>query len=160
MATITATATFTVNGAFLQEIKEASSELWQLLARVRRLCHWPISTQASAKLLVDTLRQLLDELGTYFTLEEAYGYFEDPLSVAPQVSRRAHDLRNQHRRLYSEFGSIVDQAEQYLYDRRLSNLTTFTASRFDAFYQQFQDHEASEGELILQVYCHHVGAGG
>jgi hypothetical protein len=158
MATVTATATLTVNGAFLQEIKEASGELWQLLARVRRLCHWPISTRASAKLLVESLRQLLDEIGTYFTLEEAYGYFDDPLHVTPPLSRRAHDLRNQHRRLYRELGDIVEQAEQYLYDRKLSNLTTFTASRFDTFYQQFQDHEASEGELILQVYCHHVGA--
>src|SRR5262245_61954266 len=96
MTVITTTGTVTVNAAFLQEIKEVNQELWSLLADLRHRCQRPIAP-GHCRLLIDKLCQLRDQLALHFSLEEAYGYFEDPVEVAPQLSRQAEMLRSEHR---------------------------------------------------------------
>src|SRR5687767_2315396 len=98
----TATSTVTVNAAFLQEIKEVNQELWQLLAELHHRCIRPISP-GQCKTLIDRLSELRDNLALHFALEEAYGYFEDPVHVAPQLSNRVEALRAEHKTLYCEF---------------------------------------------------------
>jgi hypothetical protein len=88
MAVSTLTSTVTVNAAFLQEIKEVNHELWQLLADLRHRCQRPMAP-GSCRSLVEKLCQLRDQLALHFALEEAYGYFEDPVDVAPQLCRHA-----------------------------------------------------------------------
>ena len=91
MAVSISTTTVTVNAAFLQEIKEVNHELWQLLADLRHRCQRPIAP-GTCRVLVDKLCELRDQLALHFALEEAYGYFEDPVDVAPQLCRQADAL--------------------------------------------------------------------
>src|SRR6187401_724617 len=107
-ATLARTATLTVNAAFLQEIKEVNQELWSLLADLRHRCQRPIAP-SHCRLLIDRLCQLRDQLALHFSLEEAYGYFDDPLDAAPQLGHRAEQLRGEHRDLYGDFCDVIER---------------------------------------------------
>jgi hypothetical protein len=74
--------------------------------------------------LADLLGRVRDQLAMHFALEEAYGYFEEPLSVAPRLSSQADALRNQHGDLYLAICELVDQAQRRAYHE--SNGTTAT----------------------------------
>src|SRR5436309_12290555 len=121
MAVITTTGTVTVNAAFLQEIKEVNSELWSLLGDLRHRCQRPIAP-GSSRQLIDTLSQLRDQLALHFSLEEAYGYFDDPVEVAPQLSREAERLRAEHKQLYTDLCHVVEKAERMFYDGQYAEL--------------------------------------
>jgi hypothetical protein len=98
-------------------------------------------------------------LALHFALEEAYGYFEDPVFVAPRLSERAATLRKDHRRLYLQISDLVDQVERLVYRGRLPAAWFRVQGRFEQFYEQLQTHEARENELILQAYDEDIGVG-
>ena len=79
------TSTVTINAAFLQEIKEVNSDMWDLLDSVKKLCSAPQHVEYQGRQVVEALAELRDKLAMHFALEEAYGYFNDPVSVAPQL---------------------------------------------------------------------------
>src|SRR5687768_9654604 len=107
MTVLTSTGTVTVNAAFLEEIKEVNQELWQLLGDLRHRCQRPVAP-GHCRLLIDKLCQLRDQLALHFALEEAYGYFENPVEVAPQLSRAAGRLLEEHKTLYLDFCDIAE----------------------------------------------------
>ena len=141
---ITSTLPITVNAAFLQEIKEDNLVLRQLLVEIRRAVAGPGPIRGQWKRFVELLGALRDHLAVYFALEETYGYLENPVSVAPSLSRSA-----QHERLYLEVGAIFEQAEQWLYQEALASPPRKTVRRFIAFCHQLREHEAREDDLIL-----------
>jgi hypothetical protein len=159
MGTATTTATVTVNAAFFQEIKDASSELWQLLARLRHAFSRPISPGVACRRYVEWLSELRDQLAVYFSLEEFYGYFEEPLAVAPHLCDRADALRNEHGDLYRELCDIIDSAEQLLYDGKYATLITQISQSFVDFDYRLKEHEAREADLILQMFDEDLGVG-
>src|SRR5262245_65898850 len=114
MSVVTSTGTVTVNAAFLQEIKEVNQELWTLLADLKHRCQRPIAP-GQCRLLIDKLCQLRDQLALHFSLEEAYGYFDDPVEVAPQFSRSAEQLRGDHKQIYVELRDLFERAAQTYY---------------------------------------------
>lgn len=144
-----ATTPVTINAAFMQEIKEGSEELWQLLREIRHLRSHPLSIRLHPRRSVMLLQQLQDQLGLYFTLEEYYGYFENPAVADSFLSEQASALRDQHQAMYLDICAIVDRAERLLDQRRLASLTHHIAIRVDAFYEQLQAHEAAEQNLLL-----------
>ncbi len=83
------TSTVTINAAFLQEIKEVNQDLWKLLDEVKHLCGDAHYVQLQGRLVVDRIGELRDQLAMHFALEEAYGYFDDPIRVAPRLSAAA-----------------------------------------------------------------------
>src|SRR6185295_2152678 len=111
----------TVNPAFLQEIKEVNQELWESFADLRHRCSRPLGP-GMCRHLVDWLSELRDQLALHFALEEAYGYFDEPLEVAPQLGEKAERLRGEHRDLYSEFSDLVDRAEKMFFAGQLAAL--------------------------------------
>lgn len=153
------TATITINAAFMQEIKEASDELWQLLRMVRHLCDQPISIRMHAKRTVDMLEQVVDQLALSFSLEGYYGYFEDPADVDPRLSERATKLRDEHEMMYLDMCGIVDRAERLLDQHRWASLTRHVALRFPAFYEQLKAHEAREEALMWEAFGDDIGVG-
>jgi len=155
----TTLSAITINVAFLQEIKEASEELWKLLGKIQELRARPISIHMHPRQVVDLLEQLQDQLALYFTLEEYYGYFEDPVEVDPRLSERAHALRMEHQTLYLEICAIVERAERLLDQRKLASLTRHIVLRFGAFNEQLRAHEAHEDELILESLEDDIGVG-
>ena len=154
-ATRSRTATpLTVNAAFMQEIKEASEELWLLMRKLRHLCSHPQTICLHPRVAVALLQQLQDEIGLYFTLEEYYGYFESPAFVDPELDAQASDLRAQHQAIYVDLCAIVDRAERLLDERQLDALTRHIAVRVDAFFEQLKAHERNEQELLRNLKEH------
>jgi hypothetical protein len=152
------TGTVTVNAAFLQEIKEVNQELWQLLADLHHRCIRPIAT-GQTKTLVDRLGELRDQMALHFALEEAYGYFEDPVEVAPRLARQAAALRDEHQTLYADLCKLVDRAERMFYDDQPAELALWISPQFLRFETALRSHEARETELIYDAYDSDIGVG-
>jgi hypothetical protein len=158
MSVVIQAGTVTVNAAFLQEIKEVNQELWSLLADLRHRCQRPIAP-AQCRLLIDNLCQLRDQLAMHFSLEEAYGYFEEPVHVAPQLGRQADQLRAEHKDLYLDFCDLVDRAERMFYDEQHAALALWLGPQFLEFDQRLRSHEERENELICEAYDADIGVG-
>ncbi len=158
MSVLTTTATVTVNPAFLQEIKEVNQELWQSLADLRKRCSRPIAT-GMCRHLVDWLSELRDQLALHFALEEAYGYFDEPLHVAPQLAEKADHLRSEHQELYSEFSDLVDRAERMFFAGQTAALAVWVGPRFLDFDHRLRSHEDRENELIYDAFDVDIGVG-
>lgn len=158
MSIATLTGTVTVNAAFLAEIKEVNQELWTLLTNLRHRCQRPIAP-GHCRLLIDKLCTLRDQLALHFALEEAYGYFEDPIDVAPRLSRQADLLRGEHKGLYLDFCELVDRAERMLYDEQHAALALWIGPEFLEFDVRLRSHEERENELIFAAYDDDIGVG-
>ena len=156
---IVSTATVTVNAAFLQEIKEVHQELWDLLDEVRHLTARPISLRSQCRKVVEMLSQLRDQLALHFALEEAYGYFDDPVAVAPRLCEAADSLRAEHGELYLLICELAEQAESWQRSGRLASLATHVSRDFQQFDRRLQIHEARENDLILAEYDDDIGVG-
>lgn len=158
MSVTTLTSTVTVNAAFLQEIKEVNQELWHLLAELRHRCQRPIAS-GMCRQIVDKLCELRDQLALHFALEEAYGYFDDPVDVAPQLCRRADALRSEHKGLYSDLSALVDRAERLFYDDQHAALALWVGPHFLEFDARLRKHEERENDLIFEAYDADIGVG-
>lgn len=157
MATVTSTVT--LNPAFLQEIKEDHQELWSLLNTLREILG-PLPTRhASPHTLVQLLNQLRDRVAMHFALEEAYGYFDDPLRVAPQLDEKAEALREQHSGLFCALLDIVDHAEGLLYHETSNGTLSKVSRAFRRFHESFKDHEDAETNLLLEALDEDIGVG-
>jgi predicted ATPase len=154
-----AVRTVTVNAAFLQEIKEDNHELRQLLAEVRAALTAPVGTHLPSRQLAELLARLRDQLAMHFALEEAYGYFEEPLTVAPRLGSQAEALRGQHRDLYLEICELVDRAQRRAYHEGNGNSLRSLAADFLGFGDKLQQHEARENELMAQAFDDDIGVG-
>jgi len=153
------TSTLTINAAFLQEIKEVNEDLWRLLEQCRELCWEEPGVRSSARQLPDILAQLRDQLAMHFALEEAYGYFEDPVSVAPHLNATAGKLRDEHSALYSAICAVLEFVEAEFYAGKLAEAAPQVVKQFRDFYERLQSHEAKENELIVKAYGDDIGVG-
>lgn len=156
---VTAQRTLTINAAFLQEIKEDNRELRNLLGESAALLSRPPGAAVEMRRVVGVLGKLRDQLAMHFSLEEAYGYFDDAIDVAPRLSRQAESLRSQHPRLFLALCELVDQAEQLLYHERGPLRIGDLASGFARFHRELQRHEAQEDALIVQIFNEEIGGG-
>lgn len=155
-----ATHTISINPAFLQEIKDDHHELRQLMHHTAAMLNRPTWMQVEHDRLVELITKLRDQLAMHFSLEEAYGYFEDAISSAPHLSKRAEHLRSQHFEIYSDFCRLVERAEQFLYHEAAPDTLADVAQGYRQFLAAFQDHERLESELILEASHDDIGAGG
>jgi hypothetical protein len=158
MTVVTLTGTVTVNPAFLQEIKEVNQELWTLLAGLRHRCLRPLAP-GQCHQLIDKLSLLRDQLALHFSLEEAYGYFEDPVEVAPQLGRQAEQLREEHKELYLDVCDLLERAERMYYDEQHAELALWIGPEFLELEQRLRQHEERENELIMDAYEGDIGVG-
>lgn len=159
MSTALPTRTVTINAAFLQEIKDVHQELWQLLGECRQFVRRPVSMSRQCAEFVEMLQELRDKVALHFALEDAYGYFEDPLDVPPRFAQRALDLRDEHGTLYVEISELADEGAQLLHERKLAELTTTLVNRFDEFCARFEAHESAEIDLIQSTFVVDIGEG-
>lgn len=159
MATLTHTATVTINPAFLQEIKEVNDELWSLLAKLRHACTRPIALSGNCRHFVNLLLELRDQLALHFALEEAYGYFDDPVDVSPRTAYEAEKLRAEHRRLYTHLSDLVERAETMLEEGHQAMLATSIPGQFILFDEALQNHEHRENLLLMTMLEEEIGTG-
>jgi hypothetical protein len=154
-----ATGTLTINAAFLQEIKEDNRRVHELLAEVEQWLQSHALSESSPRRLVDVLGQLRDQVALHFSLEEAYGYFEDAIHAAPQLSEKAAELRAQHSDLFVRLCQMVNDAERWLYRETPRDVRSSLIRQFGKFSQDFRRHESREADLVLEAFESDVGVG-
>ncbi len=153
----TTVRTVTLDSAFLREIKEDDCRLRSLLNHLRQhVVSRTLGLPDEVRLAV-LVKDLRDRLAFHFRLEEAYGYFEDPISVAPRLSERVEDLRVEHGEMLAEVTRIAEMMDE----RSCENST---ATELDAaeqmcreFLDRFELHETQENALIVQAFNEDIG---
>jgi hypothetical protein len=159
MAVTTITTTLTVNAAFLKEIKDVNQELWEQLQALRDHVKRRITTSHQARQCVDLIARLRDNVAMHFALEEACGYFEDPVYVAPWLNDRAQELRQQHPELYQRVCHLFELAERLMYRGRFGGMTNALLVDLEQFYADISAHESAEIDLVFQAYDEDIGVG-
>ena len=147
----------TVNAAFLKDIKDDNRDLKLLMDKIRplrtplptALNHWPE--------LIRLFADLRDQLAMHFSLEEAYGYFDDAIVTAPRLNVTAECLKGQHSALFQQICELADQALELPADSE-EHIAKFL-KRFDQFQAAFQKHEEAELALILDAMDDDIGVG-
>jgi len=157
MATVT-TATVALNPAFLQEIKEDHQDLWRLLCTMRNLAANEHFNTHVVRRWADLLADLRDRLAMHFALEEAYGYFEDAIDVAPRLSEAAIALRDQHRELYVACCDLADAADALAHRHHHAADCERIVEAFLAFEADLTRHERTENDLIQKAFTDEIGA--
>lgn len=155
--TMTATRNVTVNAAFLKEIKDDNLQLKALWDKIIPMVahhemvanHWPK--------LIELLSELRDQLALHFSLEEAYGYFDDAVDIAPRLSIASEALRAQHSTLFETCRNLAEEINEVDHDEP-EHCERFMA-KFHAFQSQFESHEEQELKLILQSLDDDLGVG-
>jgi hypothetical protein len=155
----TATGTVTLNAAFFQEIKEDNQRLQELQRELREIFHADRPLGVSRFTLIDLLAELRDHLATHFALEEAFGYFDDPIDTAPQICEEAETLRAQHSDLFVEVCHLADRAVDLLGEHGTLAGYREIARMFREFDHRLRQHEARENELILLAFNNDIGIG-
>lgn len=147
----------TVNAAFLKDIKDDNRELKTLLDKIAPLAEHPQVAVNHWRELVELLAGLRDQLAFHFTLEEAYGYFEDAVVSAPQLSVSAECLRSQHPGLFERIRHLAEKSQEISADshEKISRLL----DEFAHFRREFEQHEEEELRLILDALEDDLGVG-
>ena len=151
--------TVSINPAFLQEIKDDHHELRQLMHHICAMLGRSGPAEIEYPRLVEMFGKLRDQLAMHFSLEEAYGYFDDAISVAPHLSRRAESLRSQHSGLFSDACRLAESAEQLSRHGNAAAALARLAGEYRRFSAQFHDHESQECDLILEAFNDDIGTG-
>lgn len=159
MAIANSTSTVTVNRAFLKEIKDVNQDLWQIVAELREVTRNPYLVRSRRYQFVGMLEDLRDHLALHFALEEAYGYFDEPLRVDPRLSSRAKMLRSQHRELYLHSCDLIDHAMQLHDGHHVQALARRLVDEYADFDARLNQHERDENELIQQEWDEDIGVG-
>jgi hypothetical protein len=155
----TQTATVTLNAAFFQEIKDDNQRLQELQRELREIFSADRPLGVSRFTLIDLLAELRDLLATHFALEEAFGYFDDPIDVAPQLSDQAEELRAEHSELFVEACHLADRAVDLLGEHGTLSGYRQVARMFRDFDHRLKVHEKEETDLIMLAFNNDIGIG-
>lgn len=148
---------WTVNPAFLQEIKDSNLELWSLVRQVRQACGMDdVEPIAITRRLVRLLDDLRDGLALQFSLEEAYGYLQLPelpfSSQGTQLCRMAGQARAQHATLYLQLSDLAEQAEELQFRGVTWDDLCKLIQETRAFDAELTRHELIEDDLVDRCY--------
>ncbi len=148
-----------INAAFLHEIKVDDMRLKRLLAHLKtfgKIRPFGLNRLPSlAKLLGD----FRDQLAFHFTLEEAYGFFDDAIEEAPQISRKVTLLKYQHVQLFDRACSLAAKAEEIAGESPCLRAVARLRRDIRALLARLQEHERAENRLIMDVLNVDLGVG-
>lgn len=148
-----ATSTLAINAAFLQEIKDDNLRLRELIVQA------DASRRGQVGKFAEVLADLRDQLAMHFTLEEAYGYFDDAVTEAPRLSERASRLRGEHQDLYTGLCRLLDQVEHARRRHGKHRVPEKIRQAFVEFQRALKRHESEENALILEAFNEDIGTG-
>jgi hypothetical protein len=151
--------TVSINPAFLQEIKDDHHELRQLMHHTSAALGRSGPTETDYPRLVEMFGKLRDQLAMHFSLEEAYGYYEDAINGAPHLARRAESLRSQHADLFGELCTLAESAEKLLYHEQPAAALARLGDDYRRFSTRFHEHESAECNLIQEALNDDIGTG-
>jgi hypothetical protein len=143
-----------INPAFFQEIREDRQELELLLKCLNGMLSDEAGLVDRQQELVCLLQDFRDQLAFHFALEEAYGYFEEALDVAPRLHREAQRLRAQHREFHAWSQQLVEKA-----DAQPPRGIEVLVEAAKALLSALKRHEADEAALIMKALQDDLGGG-
>ncbi|MCC9604045.1 hemerythrin domain-containing protein [Stieleria sp. JC731] len=146
-----------INAAFLQEIKEDNRHLKELWDRLIPMFSHPETALNHWNEIIGVIAELRDQLAIHFSLEEAYGYFDDAIDVAPHLSIEAESLKGQHPLLFAHVRDLADQIAEV--DVQRESQIEKMIRKFEGFKTEFESHEESELKLILDSFDDDLGVG-
>ncbi|MEO8270285.1 MAG: hemerythrin domain-containing protein [Aureliella sp.] len=153
-------AKFTVNAAFFREIKEDHQQLNCIIDKLRQMVSSPPALANHLTEFAQRTAELRDQLAFHFTLEEAYGYFEDAVERAPRFHDLAGRLRDQHSELYLMAERVAESAESAsVHPVDATQSAERISEIFIAFDTALKAHESAEIRLILDAMQVDVGGG-
>jgi hypothetical protein len=148
MTVSTLATTLAVNPAFLEEIKDSNTSLWEQIAKLRGVCESRDVRSAVLHRLVILLNEVRDSLALQFALEESYGYMEVPMTMANPLSHTIEQVKAQHCALYLAVSELAEQAEELQYRGWVAERVDQLVHQVKQFDLQLQDHERSERDLV------------
>ena len=143
-----------VNTAFLKEVKDEHVQLRDLFAmnRVR------IQHAENPHMVLEWMQELLDQVETYFTMEEFFGYFEHASTQNQSVSRDANRLQKEHGTLFLQLMTLINRIEEAIYDDKVLSFEKIS-SEFIEFADEFEHHETQEMMLMMKLCNEEFGVG-
>lgn len=146
--------TWTINRAFLLELKDANPDYWSAQSRLEQ---WlsartsdPTVNETTLNELVPLVRQVRDELRRQFLLEETYGYLQTPVIHSLTYSQQVEAAYNQHKTLYLLISEINEAAERAEYQGKLPEMFSHFIAELSRLHQQWCEHEQNERQLIFE----------
>lgn len=147
-------ATWTINRAFLLELKDVNPDYWHAHSRLeqwlRDRAAEDIASESSLAELVPLVRVVREELRRQFMLEETYGYLQTPVVHSLTFSTQVEAAYNQHKTLYLLSSEISESAERAEYQGKLPELFSHFVAELIRLHQQWSEHEQVERQLIFE----------
>ncbi len=138
----------TINPAFLQEVKEAYSSVWENMHQLLDAAARGLPLSVDMNHWVAQLSSLRGQLSSEFSLEETYGYVTNATQVISCHNLDPAVTRSQHAELYLQLSELCEQVEEAQYRGTLMRDFPSYAESFFAFIDRLQAHERSEAKLI------------
>ncbi|TWU20515.1 hypothetical protein Pla52o_43930 [Novipirellula galeiformis] len=153
----TSTRRLAVNAAFLKDIKDDNHHLKVLIDKIGPMVSHPKIAANHWTELVELFAELRDQLALHFSLEEAFGYFDEAIDTSPELSTNAEALRSQHTSLFEAIRHLTESASELTteHEDRISRVIV----RYDTFLRAFATHEEAELKLILEAFDDDIGVG-
>lgn len=139
-----------VNSAFLSELKECNSPLWEDVNMLGSYTQEPFCAdwiEQEAGLL---LRRLREELSSHFRLEETFGYVAGP---SLQQDRSISKAMDQHLGIVLMCVALSEQLDDLEYCGTLSSETLGIWHQMKKLYETIMEHEALERRLCASDWA-------
>ncbi|MFO0013491.1 MAG: hypothetical protein ACK553_12155 [Planctomycetota bacterium] len=134
-----------VNLAFLQELKESHSSLWEDVNLLGSYVQEPFCPDWLEQNGGGLLRRLREGLSSQYRLEETFGYVDGPMGETDPDIEKAID---QHLRIFLQCVALSEQCDDLEYAGRLRIESTRMWRQLRAMYESILDHEALERRII------------
>jgi hypothetical protein len=137
-----------LNLAFLQELKESHSNLWEDVNVLGSYVQEPFCLDWLEQNGGDLLRRLREGLCSQYRLEETYGYVDGPIGSTDPDIEKAID---QHLRIVLQCVALSEQCDDLEYTGRLRVESTAIWRQMRAMYDAILEHEALERRIISRA---------
>ena len=134
--------------AFLQDLKESHSNLWEDVNVLGSYVQEPFCADWLEENGGTLLRRLREGLGSQFRLEETFGYVDGPVGATDPDIEKAID---QHLRIVLHCVALSEQCDDLEYAGRLRTESTKIWRQMRAMYDAILDHEALERRIISRA---------
>ena len=142
--------TLVVNRAFLSELKECNSPLWEDVNLLGSYVQEPFCGDWIEQNAGTLLRRLRLELSSQFRLEETYGFVAGAGSFQDMNVTRALD---QHLTIVLQCVALSEQFDDLEYSGKLSCETFEMWKQMRLLYECIMEHEALERRLAASAWA-------
>jgi hypothetical protein len=138
-----------VNVAFLQELKESHSNLWEDVNQLGAYVQEPFCADWVEQNGGALLRRLREGLASQFRLEETFGYVDGPPGPTSKEVEMAMD---QHLKIVLQCVALSEQFDDLEYSGRLDCETVAIWKQMRVLYETILEHEAFERRMLSESW--------